>query len=471
MRGSAATVQGRAALLQRPLGDILFWRPDEPLAAVTGAVFLRAATRVASALPEAKFYLNLCRTPCGAAIAVAAAMLRGSPCILVTEHAEASIATLLQRFPGAHPVLESADEHCARFPHRTIADPVVADAGGAVPNNPELPLDQLAIIGVTSGSTGLPTMHAKSWGALERRNRAATQVFGLGADGTGLQWPVVASVSPTHMYGMETAVLLPLHAATTTWCAASVFPGDATANLARAAAIAMPGRIASAPVFITTPLHLGALVEAEAPLPSLHAVISATAPLDAALAARAEALWQAPVFEIFGATEVGSIASRRTTQGDAWTLYPGIGLGAGKGVTEVVAEGASRTALSDNLQILPDGRFRLLARGSDIIKRGGRRASLAGLTGQLAGLEGVQDAAFLMPDPPRRGRGSTLRPVAFAVAPGQDPERLLAALRERVEPAFLPRRIILLERLPRNAMGKLPREALVEIWQAHGGAP
>ncbi|HYI81745.1 MAG TPA: AMP-ligase, partial [Acetobacteraceae bacterium] len=161
----------------------------------------------------------------------------------------------------------------------------------------------------------------------------------------------------------------------------------------------------------------------------------------------------------------------RTTQGEAWTLYPGVSLEMGEGVTEVVVEGASRTALSDILETLPDGRFRLLARGSDIIKRGGRRASLAGLTSQLAALKGVQDAAFLMPDPPRRGRGATLRPVAFAVAPGQDPARLLAALGERIEPAFLPRSIILLDRLPRNAMGKLPRDALVELWQAHGGAP
>ena len=164
-------------------------------------------------------------------------------------------------------------------------------------------------------------------------------------------------------------------------------------------------------------------------MPPLHAVISATAPLEAALAARAEALWQAPVLEIYGATEVGSIASRRTTQGDAWTLYPGIGLEIGEGVTEVVTEGAPRTAVSDILEPLPDGRFRLLARGSDIIKRGGRRASLAGLTEQLAGLEGVQDAAFLMPDPPRRDRGDSsacgLRscPGAGSGAPAGDPQR------------------------------------------------
>ena len=73
--------------------------------------------------------------------------------------------------------------------------------------------------------------------------------------------------------------------------------------------------------------------------------------------------------------------------------------------------------------------------------------------------------------PTRPEGAATLRPVAFAVAPGQDPARLLAALGERIEPAFLPRSIILLDRLPRNAMGKPPRDALVELRQAHGGAP
>ena len=466
----AATRPRAAALLQRPLEDILFWHPNQPMARVTGAIFLRAAARVAAALPPAASYLNLCRNPCGAAIAVAAALLRGSPCILVTDHSETGIAIVLERFPHAHPMLDGQDEHGARFATATVTDPMPGDASGAAPINPMFPLDQIAVIGITSGSTGRPVAHAKSWGALEQRSRAAAQVFGLGVEAGGFQRPVVASESPTHMYGLETMVLLPLHAATITWCAASFFPADAAANLADAAQTAAAaqtvaaagGGIAPAPVFITTPLHLGALLEAGTLLPPLHAVISATAPLDAATASRAEALWQAPVLEIFGATEVGSIASRRTAEGDAWTLYPGVTLEERDGVTEVSAEGAPRTPLSDVLEILPDGRFRLVSRGSDIIKRGGRRASLAGLTRQLAALDGVRDAAFLMPDPAPT-RSATARPIAFAVAPGRDAATLLAELRTRIEPAFLPRRIILLDRLPRNEIGKLPRDALLAL--------
>jgi acyl-coenzyme A synthetase/AMP-(fatty) acid ligase len=295
-----------------------------------------------------------------------------------------------------------------------------------------------------------------------------------------MQRLVVGSVSPTHMYGFETMVLLPLHASTITWCGVSRFPADAAANLAAAADVAAglrgtsPRRIAPEPVFITTPLHLGTMLEAQMPLPALHAVISATAPLDADTAARAERLWQVPVLEIFGATEVGSIASRRTSQDEAWTLYPGVTLDVRDGAAEISATDAPPTLLSDVLEILPDKRFRLVSRGSDIIKRGGRRASLAGLTRQLAGLDGVRDAAFVMPDPARDdrwiGRSATQRPLAFAVAPGRDATSLLAELRTVIEPAFMPRRIILLDRLPRNAMGKLPRDALLALLDAPTGA-
>jgi 3-hydroxymyristoyl/3-hydroxydecanoyl-(acyl carrier protein) dehydratase len=55
------------------------------------------------------------------------------------------------------------------------------------------------------------------------------------------------------------------------------------------------------------------------------------------------------------------------------------------------------------------------------------------------------------------------RLAALVVAPTLSPERLLAALRERIDPAFLPRPLHLVARLPRNATGKLPREQLLAL--------
>ena len=114
--------QGGAA--QRSLDDTLFWRPDEAVAVITGAMFLRAAARVAAAMPPADTYMNLCRDAGGAAIAVAAAVVRGRPCILATDHSEAGIAALQERFPQTHPVLDGGDHRCCvRFDNSTVADP------------------------------------------------------------------------------------------------------------------------------------------------------------------------------------------------------------------------------------------------------------------------------------------------------------------------------------------------------------
>jgi acyl-coenzyme A synthetase/AMP-(fatty) acid ligase len=451
---------GAAPLLQRPMDDILFWRPGRSVQRVTGAGFLRAAARVAAGLPEASAYLNLCRDPSGTAIALAASMLRGRPCVLVTDPSPGGIALLAARFPGAYPLLDEGAECPPGLDRGGIATIQPGDADGPTAGNPTFAPDMIALIGVTSGSSGKPSAHPKSWGALDARNHAAAQRFGL-RDG-GQQRPLVGAVSPTHMYGMETMVLLPLHAHLVTWCAPSFFPGDAAANLAEAASWRAGDSMPAQPVFITTPLQLGALVQTGVPLPAMHAVVSATAPLEPGLAARAEALWDAPVLEIFGATEIGSIASRRTAREEAWTLYDGVSLHRRDGRVEAVAEGAPPTPLSDVLDLLPGGGFRLVSRSSDIVKRGGRRASLAGLTRILAGLDGVLDAAFVMPEP-SAGRSGTDRPLAFAVAPGRDGASLLAELRGLVEPAFLPRRIQLVERLPRNEIGKLPREALLAL--------
>ena len=126
---------------------------------------------------------------------------------------------------------------------------------------------------------------------------------------------MVGTVPPWHMYGFETTALLPLHAACASWCAPLFYPSDVRDALA---AVPAPR------VLVTTPLQLRALVQAGTALPPLACVISATAPLDPLLAAAAEARWGTEVLEIFGATEVGSIASRRTVRGPDWTMYDGV---------------------------------------------------------------------------------------------------------------------------------------------------
>ncbi len=445
----------RARLVERPPGAVLFRTPGAAHGdVVTAETFLRAAHRLAAVLGDSARgdgpVLNLCADRCLFAVAVAASVLLGRPCVLAGADQPGGTDALARRFPGAWPVAEQG-----ALPAGVAGQEIAllaADAAGPPPPNPAPPADQLVAFALTSGSTGEPAAHPKPWGALAARSVAAGSRFGLEEVAPAT---IVGTVPPQHMYGFETTVMLPLHAAASSWCGPAFYPADVRTALAAAAAGALGPTI-----LVTTPLQLRALVAGGA-LPPLAAAISATAPLDLLLASEAERAWNAPILEIYGATEAGSLASRRTVEGEAWLPYPGVAVIEEDGTAVARAEGMAPQRLADGIEPLGDGRFRLLGRRADLVKLGGRRASLAGLTRILCGLDGVLDGAFAAPDDLERRASARL--LAFAVAPERTAESLLAELRGKVDPLFLPRRVIRLERLPRNPLGKLPREALLAL--------
>jgi acyl-coenzyme A synthetase/AMP-(fatty) acid ligase len=201
-------------------------------------------------------------------------------------------------------------------------------------------------------------------------------------------------------------------------------------------------------------------------LQALDRVISATAPLYADLAAEAERRWRTEVHEIFGATEVGSIASRRTVAGEVWTTYPRVRLHGSRtpaGEEEMLVTGpfADPHPLSDLVERMDGVRFRLLGRRTDVVKLGGRRTSLAALNHILTSIAGVSDGLFVAPDD--LDERPTARLLAFVVAPGLSAESVMAALRGRVDPVFLPRRVVQVDALPRNTTGKLPEQVLATL--------
>ena len=417
-------------LVDRPAAATLFLLPSGP---VSAARFLADAHALAADLPPGEFLLNLCRDRYAFVVAFAAALLREQVCLLSGDASPGFHAAIAQQFPGCATVDDALALRTRPLRH------------GA---NVVLPAQRLAAIVFTSGSTGAPSAHAKRWGALVARSQAAGDRFALDEARPAT---IIGTVPPGHMYGFETTALLPLHAACASWCGQAFFPGDV-----QAAAAATP-----APrVLVTTPLQIRALLQGAEQM-RLDAVISATAPLDAALAAEAEARWGAPVLEIFGATEVGSIASRRTVEGPAWTAYPGVSVTRRGAVPLISAPGAEPTPLADEVEFLGAGRFRLLGRRADMVKLGGRRASLAGLNRILTGLDGVRDGIFVVPDD--LDRRSTARLMVVVVAPDRSAPSILADLRDRMDPLFLPRRVVHVDALPRNALGKLPRQAVLDL--------
>jgi acyl-coenzyme A synthetase/AMP-(fatty) acid ligase len=117
--------------------------------------------------------------------------------------------------------------------------------------------------------------------------------------------------------------------------------------------------------------------------------------------------------------------------------------------------------LADLVEVHGDGCFELRGRSADLLDIAGKRASLGDLTRKLLAVPGVVDGVvFQLEDADAAG---VRRIAALAVAPTLEPAAILSALRDQVDPVFLPRRLRCVLALPRNDTGKLPRQALIDL--------
>jgi len=177
------------------------------------------------------------------------------------------------------------------------------------------------------------------------------------------------------------------------------------------------------------------------------------------LAADAERRLGAEVHEIYGCTEAGSMATRRTARGELWTPYPELTFSVIADATVVrAAHLDGNISVGDRIDLKADGRFTLLGRDADMIKIGGRRGSLADIAAKIAALPGVTDQVVFMP-----AEGETARPAALVVAPGRSSDDLRHELARVIDAVFVPRPLRIVAALPRNELGKLPRERLTEL--------
>lgn len=361
--------------------------------------------------------------------------------------------TLLPSSATAAAGTASAYGACDLLDDGVLSGPAAGPAAGRVAGQD----DFIALIGHTSGSTGAPAAHPKRWSSLQATTALnAAAIRALLPPGGERPW-IVATVPSQHMYGMELAALLPLLAGFAIHAGHPLFPADVAAALAE---------VPRPRVLVTTPVHLRSLLQSGVRLPPVDVTVSATAPLPAELARAVEAAFGTRLLEMFGATETCVLATRCTAREEAWRPYPGVRFETAADGTRVTAPWLDGVvALQDLLELRQDGRFVVIGRNTDLVDVAGKRASLADLTRRIAALPGVQDAFVLQPDQPD-GIG-VRRVAALVVAPGMDPADLLEALRPTIDAAFLPRPLVSVESLPRNAVGKIPRSEALRILEQH----
>lgn len=410
---------------------------------MNAAEFLALAGSLAARLPDRPAAVNLCERRDNFLVAFTAMLMRGQVCLLPPSRVPAVVTEVMQEHPGSY-ALDDAYVELAR-PARSLPDV----------SNPFIPPDQVVVIGYTSGSTGRPRPNPKTWGGFAactalNASRLRKMLVTWGEE--LLPW-IVATVPPQHMYGMELSVLVPLLGGMGIHGGHPLYPADIASALAD-----VPGPR----VLVSTPVHLRALLESGVELPELGAVVSATAPLPAELARTIERHFGTVLLEFFGSTETCIVASRRTAVEDAWNPYPGVRLQPADDGTQVDAPWfAAPMVMQDVLEIRSDGTFTVRGRNADMVEVAGKRASLADLTRRLTSIPGVVDAVVFQPD---AAAGTSVRRLAaLVVAAGMTEAQVLAQLAQSVDPAFLPRPLVLVPRLPRNEVGKLPRAQLLAL--------
>ena len=438
------------ALVTGPSTRVVAYDHGRPVAREAFESHVRA---VAGTLPPAAYAVNLCEDRYRFIVALAAAALRGQVTLLPSSRAPAVVDAVRVEHPDSICIGDGMLDPAPPGYHR-LPDTLPALDGAPL----EIDADAALVIGFTSGSTGQPKPNLKtlaSFAASTAQNLAALD--DLLAPGTTT--PLVATVPPQHMYGMEMSVLLPLLGDLAVHGGRPFFPQDVARALAECPRPAL---------LVSTPVHLRALVQASVDdpsfrMPPLAGIVSATAPLPAELARAAEAAFGCEVREMFGSTETCIFARRRTAQDDAWTLLPGVRLHPQPDGTLVDAPHlAAPVALADIVELLPDARFRLCGRNADLLEIAGKRASLGDLTRRLLAVPGVVDGVVVQLDADAHG---VARIAALAVAPTLDADAILRALRTQMDPVFLPRRLRCVASLPRNETGKLPRATVIELLQ------
>ena len=432
--------------------SIVAWRAA---GAVTLRDFLTDVKTLAAHLHAGRHLLNLCTDRYRFSVGLAAAIVSGKISLLPSSHTP-GVVRQIREFASDVFCLTDSDDCTVDLPQ--LRYPAMHNAShpqSGAAKIPTIDSQQRIAVVFTSGSTGIPQPHPKTWGAVVSSVQAEASRFGIQPN---TPCNVIGTVPPQHMYGFESTVLMAWQNGIALSHTQPFYPADICQALAD---------VPAPRVLVSSPVHLRALLESGLPLPEIATVVSATAPLSAQLAQEIEARCKAPLIEIYGSTETGQIASRRSTQTGLWHLFPGVRFTVqGNRVLACGGHVDKPIAMSDLLEAVDDEHFLLHGRLADLINIAGKRHSLASLNHLLCAVPGVLDGAFYMPD--AGDTDQVTRLAACVVAPGLNAAQVLTALREHLDPVFLPRPLLFLDALPRNSAGKLPRETLQALFRTNG---
>jgi long-chain acyl-CoA synthetase len=326
-------------------------------------------------------------------------------------------------------------------------------------------------IKLTSGSSGAPSGVAVTAEALAADDDQLATSMGLRDDDRFL-----AAVPWSHSYGLSSLVLPALRRG-----CLLVLPEDGGPWAPLDAA-----RRLSATVFPTVPIYLqtiASLAERPAWPDSLRLVVSAGAQLRAETAARFLETFRRRAHVFYGASECGGISYDRegsaALRGTVGTPVDGVSIGlpdaasGGEGTVSIRSAAVGLGYVPTGSDRLGDGVFRsadlaawtaqgelkLLGRADGLINAGGKKVNPSEVEAVLRALPGVRDAVVFGYAAPGSER-EIVRAVVACEPGALSHADVTAWCRARLAAHKVPRSIVFLKDVPRNARGKIDRAAL-----------
>jgi len=412
-------------LLQRPEDAPLAWLSGSlnelvvPACGLTisNCQFLAHVVALADNLPEGDYALNLCDNRYLFMVAICAVVLAKQTNLLPPNKNLKTQIAMLRRYQNAYVLHDgSADlPDNARSFDLSKMDWSLSQYQGQCPR---VPLAHLALISFTSGSTGQSKPNLKYWHTLQQSTKINANYMLPNSHETFFH---LATVPGQHMWGI-----------------------------------------------IATPLHLKALavtqLTAQSQPPVMANILCATAPLGQELAKDIETAFSTDLREVYGCSEVGSMAVRNTAHSQQWTKFEGLTFTQIKsGETTVQADHLPvSVTLEDTLEMIGDGQFSLCGRLTDQVKIAGKRGSLAEVNAVLNTYPNLLDGVVFFPPQSR----AVPRLIAIVVLAKGSKADLRDHFRTYLDPAFVPRPIYAVKALPREENGKLPSAKLEQFYRS-----
>ena len=319
----------------------------------------------------------------------------------------------------------------------------------------ELQGDFKAVVLYTSGSTGAPRAVEKSISNLFHEVDCLSSTF------TWSNAAILGTVPVNHSYGLTFTILLPWKIGAPIVDDVPMFVQDITRVISQT----------NAQTLISVPVHYNALLQADFKADGLFC-LSATALLQKQTATNWFEKNKTQLLEIYGSTETGVIGFRRQLDDPQWCSFESVELSVNVESLTVKSPFISKRwsdgfATADQVILSGEDKFYLLGRSDSIVKIGGKRTSLIEIEHCLLNCPGIVDAAAIAVPVDGVVRDNAIWAAVVLQGSIVSTTDLRTQLRKKLDSISIPRRFIFVDRLPRNSNGKIPRQALENLFKSN----